>query len=489
LNISGKILGYKKFNDYFCTCLYLYAYTIMMKKFLAALCLLCCALPAGAGNSNPIVYQIDITKEIGATTWIYLRKGMLEANTLGAQAIIIHLNTYGGEVVYADSIRTRILNSKIPVIAFINNNAASAGALIALSCSKIYMRSGSSFGAATVVDQTGGQLPDKYQSYMRAIMRATAEAHGYDTVRQGADTTLRWRRDPRIAEAMVDNRIAIKGVIDSGRTLTFTTLEAIKHGYCNGKAETVEEVISQGFGYAQYELKQYTPSGFDDFMGFLSSTWLRGILIMIIVAGIYFELQSPGFGIPLVAAITAAFLYFAPLIFSGSTAGWEVLLFIVGIVLLALEIFVIPGFGIVGILGIIAIISGLTLSMIDNINFSFNFPGGPVMGALFIVLGCIVAGFILSVVISNRIGRKGSILRKVALEAEQETSKGFVGVPMEQVQLVGKSGRAATVLRPSGKVEIDNIYYDAISEHGFIEHDANVKVTRYEAGQVYVVPN
>jgi len=153
------------------------------------------------------------------------------------------MNTYGGEVLYADSIRTKILNSKIPVYVFVDNNAASAGALIAIACNKIFMRQGSSIGAATVVNETGAKMPDKYQSYMRATMRATAESHGKDTIINGKDTTYQWKRDPLIAEAMVDDRTVIPGIIDSGKTLTFTAQEAIKYHYCEGVAENVEEVI------------------------------------------------------------------------------------------------------------------------------------------------------------------------------------------------------------------------------------------------------
>lgn len=458
-----------------------------MRKVVIILLTFCYTLFLAKGESKTLVYQIDIRKDIGATTWLYLKKGFAEANKTGAKLIVIRLNTYGGEVVYADSMRTRILNSRIPVIAFIDNNAASAGALIAIACDKIYMRTGASFGAATVVDQTGGQLPDKYQSYMRATIRSTAEAHGKDTIINGKDTLIQWKRDPHIAEAMVDNRIVIPNVVDSGRTLTFTTNEAIKNRYCEGKAESVDDIISKQMGIKDYDLKIYKPSGFDDFLGFLNSSFVRGILIMIIIAGIYFELQTPGFGVPIIAAIIAAALYFAPLYLGGSAAGWEILMFLIGLVLLALEIFVIPGFGIAGISGIILIICGLTLSMIDNINLDFSkVPGGEIAIALFTVLISIAVAFGFSIYLSNKIGKKG-IFRRVALEAEQEISQGFVGVPTEPQQIVGKIGIAATVLRPSGKVMVENNFYDAVSEHGFIEQGTPIKVTRYEAGQVYVI--
>ena len=230
-----------------------------------------------------LVYKIDIKKEIDRTTQIYLHKGLAEAQSLGADAVLIHMNTYGGLVDAADSMRTAILYSPIPVYVFIDNNAASAGALISIACKKIYMRKGASIGAATVVSQTGEAMPDKYQSYMRSMMRATAEAHGQDTIINGSDTTYKWFRDPKIAEAMVDERITIPNLIDSGKTLTFTTDEAIKWGFCEGIAETPEEVITMYLHYDNYELKSFSPSWIDNLRGFLMSPVLQALLIMIII--------------------------------------------------------------------------------------------------------------------------------------------------------------------------------------------------------------
>jgi len=157
-------------------------------------------------RAGKLVYKFNIKENIAPAIWRQTKQAFDAAESLKADLFLIHMNTYGGTVVDADSIRTRILNSKIPVVVFIDNNAASAGALISLACDRIYMRTGSSFGAATVVNQTGEKMPDKYQSYMRATMRATAESHGKDTIINGQDTTYRWKRDPRIAEAMVDER-------------------------------------------------------------------------------------------------------------------------------------------------------------------------------------------------------------------------------------------------------------------------------------------
>lgn len=124
------------------------------------------------------VYIYKIFREIGSTSWVHTQEAFHEAEEIKAKCIILHLNTYGGQVVFADSIRTKILNSKIPVHVFIDNNAASAGALISIACDSIYMRPGANIGAATVVDQSGQQMPDKYQSYMRSTIRPQHKPRG-----------------------------------------------------------------------------------------------------------------------------------------------------------------------------------------------------------------------------------------------------------------------------------------------------------------------
>ena len=433
-------------------------------------------------EKQAVIYKIDIKKEINNTTRLYLRNGLNEANTLGADAVLIHLNTYGGLVDVADSMRTAILYNPIPVYVFIDNNAASAGALISIAAKKIYMRKGANIGAATVVNQTGEAMPDKYQSYMRSMIRSTAEAQGKDTIIQGNDTIIKWIRDPVIAEAMVDDRVVIPNLIDSGKVLTFTGEEAVKWGYCDGIAESTDEVITRYLGYTDYELQSYTPSLLDDMKGFLMSPILQSLLILIIIGGIYFELQTPGIGFPSAAAIIAAILYFAPLYIDGLAENWEIILFFVGVLLIAAEIFVIPGFGVAGVGGILFVITGLTVSLLNNTGFNFENVTIPEFGqATLTVLMGLGLSFMLMLWLSNKIGSKG-IFRKVALTTDLEESASSPVL----IDLIGKEGTAATVLRPSGKVWIDNEMYDGISESGFIEKGAPVKVTRFENAQVYV---
>ncbi len=443
-------------------------------------------------NSLPdtvLVYTFAIKENIAAPAWRTTQEAFEEAAELGADVMILHMNTYGGEVSAADSIRTKLLNSPIPVHVFIDDNAASAGALIAIACDSIYMRPGAKIGAATVVNQTGEQVPDKYQSYMRATMRATAEAHGKDTLIRGSDTLLVWHRDPAIAEAMVDPRLYVEGVSDTGQVLTFTATEAMTHGYCEGTAETLEGVIEQ-LGIESYELKTYAPSPMDKVIGFLINPVVSGVLIMIIIGGIYFELQSPGIGFPLAASILAALLYFAPLYLEGMAQHWELILFIVGVILIMVEIFAIPGFGVAGVAGIIAMITGLTLSLVDNVVFEEPEFTGEGLGALMRALSLVLVSVLLGLIFSLWSARKlltTSAFSNLSLKSEQRIEEGYVGVETAQQSLVGMTGIAHTVLRPSGKVMVGDKLYDAMSEYGLIEKGQPVKVIRYETGQVYVV--
>lgn len=418
------------------------------------------------------VYVIDIKEEIAPPVRRRVQKGFEEARRLNADLIILHMNTYGGMLDAADSIRTIILTSEIPVWVFIDNNAASAGALISIACDSIYMRPGANIGAATVVDQTGKPLPDKYQSYMRSMMRSTAEAKG---------------RDPQIAQAMVDPRISIPGIIDSTMVLTFTTSEAIKHGYCEGEVESIREILDK-YNYKNAQIITQRLSTLDKIIGFLIHPVVSGILILIIIGGIYFELQTPGIGFPLGAAVVAAIFYFAPLYLEGLAQHWEILVFIAGVILLAIEIFAIPGFGVAGISGIILMITGLTLSMVDNLGFEFSGQiAAQLLKAFFTVIIAAFVALVLSFWISKRIfSRPVPVLGHLALDTVQDKKEGYSIADTRYAQMVGKTGSAVTILRPAGKVAIDGEIFDAVATVGHIEKGDPIEVVRYENAQLFV---
>jgi len=420
-------------------------------------------------TTNLLIYELNIQEEIAPPVWHHTKKAFQEAETLNADIILIHMNTYGGMLDAADSIRTRILNSKIPVYVLIDKNAASAGALISIACDSIYMAPGASIGAATVVNQKGEVLPDKYQSYMRSIMRSTAEVNG---------------RNPDIAQAMVDPSIDVAGISDSGKVLTFTPSEAIKNGFCEAEVNTVKELLHHA-GIDHYDIKEQQLTATDKITGFLINPMISGLLIMIIIGGIYFELQTPGIGFPLAAAVTAALLYFAPLYLEGLANHWEILLFIAGLILLALEIFAIPGFGVTGFAGVLLITTGLTLSLVEHVGpgtLDYDFTG--LLKAAFLVIISMTLGILISIFLAKRLLESPSF--RFALNNRQLSSEGYTVAEKEYQSMIGKTGITQTQLRPAGKIIIDDNQYDAVSQVSYIEKNEQVKVTGYNNGQLIV---
>ena len=426
--------------------------------------------PNNTTDSEKRVFFFEIRDEIGPPSWRKTQKAIAQAIEQDADLIILTLNTYGGLVDAADSMRTKILNCPIPIFVLIENNAASAGALISIACDSIYMTPGSTIGAATVVNQEGQAVPDKYQSYMRKKMRATAEQTG---------------RNPDMAEAMVDPDKEVLGVSEKGKVLTFTSREAIEYGFCEAQVSSTKEVLARN-KINDYTKLEYSETFIDQIIALLINPAVSGILIILIIGGIYFELQSPGIGFPLIISVLAAVAYFAPLYIEGLAENWEIVVFIIGLLLIALEIFVIPGFGVAGISGIILTMGGLILSMVNNIGFNFepiNFD--KLLTAILVVL----VSSSLSVAGSIFLGVKllqSSLIGKLVLNSVQDSNEGFISVDQKQ-DLVGKQGITITVLRPSGKIEIEGELIDANALEGYIEEGSRVQVVKYETSQVTVV--
>lgn len=440
-----------------------------LRKFLfIQLILLLSATPL---LSQTKVYRFAIAESIAPPAWRITKEALAEADSGKADVLFLELDTYGGQVDMADSIRTALLRADIPVYVLIKNNAASAGALISLACDSIYMQPGSTIGAATVVDQSGTPVPDKYQSYMRSKMRATAEENG---------------RNPDMAEAMVDPDKYVAGVSDSGKVLTFTTSEAIKNGFCEGEAKTMNEAL-QLAGITDYTVTTYKQGNIDKIIGWLINPAISGVLILIMLGGIYFELQTPGIGFPIAASFIAAMLFFAPYYLEGLAENWEILLFFAGILLMAAEVFVIPGFGIAGASGIVLMVSALILSMVGNVGFDFE----PVDGtALFTSAATVLTSLSLSIVAVIALGLKllqSPLFLRLVLKAEQNADEGYVSNAELDDSWKGKTGVAATDLRPAGKVKINGVLMDAITEEGYIESGSNILITGVSNAQLKVI--
>ncbi|MBQ3733807.1 MAG: nodulation protein NfeD [Bacteroidales bacterium] len=444
----------------------------ILKTLLAAALLL---LGITVSAQQPKVYYYKIDDNISKPALRLTQKAVKEAEAGKFDYLMLELNTFGGELDAADKIRTLLLNTKVPTVVFINNNAASAGALISIACDSIYMMPGASIGAASVVNETGEIMPDKYQSYMRSLMRTTAQHNG---------------RDPNIAQAMVDPDVKIAGISDSGKVLTFTSEEAAKNGFCEGVVSSREEALSH-VSETPAEITEQELSAIDKIINFLVNPVVSGILIMCIVGGLYFELQAPGIGLPSIIAITAALLFFAPHYLEGLAAHWEILIFLAGLVLLMLEFFVVPGFGVTGISGIVLILVSLILTLVYNVGFKFKFnpefdASAYVSKMTILVLVSSLAGFFIALWLGKKLILAETRFGSLALRTKMESDQGFTSQDMRNEQYVGKEGTAQTILRPSGKVNIDGEILDATVEHGYVEAGEKVKVTRFENAQLFV---
>ncbi|MBY0432713.1 MAG: nodulation protein NfeD [Cyclobacteriaceae bacterium] len=441
-----------------------------MKVFAMGLFLSLISFGGLQAQNGPVVMVMEIKAEIDPRMLRYVKLSLEHAEKIKADYVIVEMDTYGGVLTDAKEIVDQIMAFKKPIWVFVNSDAASAGALISIACDSIYMAPGASIGAATVVEGAGGQAaPDKYQSYMRSIMRSTAEENG---------------RDPRIAEGMVDEKVVIDSVKQAGKVITFTTSEAIANGYCEAKVESIEEILARN-NVTNYKLEYYRLGTTEKIIAFFLNPFISGLLILVIIGGIYFELQTPGVGFPLFAAITALVLYLVPYYLNGLAEYWEILALFTGIILIILEIFVIPGFGVAGVLGIGMTVGSLILIMLNNDFFNFDFvPLGDIVVAMMATIGGLTGGALLLFFGGARLTQTKAF-RRMALTDTQEKEKGYTS-NFNEGPLTGKTGTAYTVLRPSGKVMIEDKIYDAFTRGEFVDKEEKIEVISVEGSSLRV---
>ncbi|MBL0309408.1 MAG: nodulation protein NfeD [Bacteroidetes bacterium] len=421
-------------------------------------------------GQNKIIYSYEIHQEITPSVSRLTKSAIEEAEKRNAAYLLIDMDTYGGLVDAADEIRTMLLKTKIPTIVFVRNNAASAGALISIACDSIYMSPGSTIGAASVVNQAGELMPEKYQSYMRKKMRATAEETG---------------RNPLIAEGMSDENLVIDSIKEKGKIITLSVKEAMRYGYCNGEVSDPEQIISKLKG-GPYIIEKHESSMAESIILWLVNPAVSGVLLLIIFGGIYFEFKAPGTFIPIAVSAMGAMLYFAPLYLEGLAANWEIIVFVAGVALIIVEIFVLPGFGVAGISGILLTVAALTLAMVRNIDFDFSLvPGASLATAFLTVTLAMAAPLVLLLLFGHQIFNSG-LFRRMADVAEMKTADGYSIKDNALQKLVGNRGVSVTDLRPAGKIEIDGERYDSISDGDFIAKGTGIKVIRVQASYLIV---
>lgn len=443
------------------------AFIVLMVLFLQQPVLFAQSQPDSSGpGSGVIIVPIEGMVDNGMAT--FLERSLAEAKAQNARGIILHINTFGGLLDAADKMRTQLIDSKLTTVAFIDKNAGSAGALIALACDSIYVAPGASVGAATVVEgQTGEKASEKYQSYMRGIMRATAEAKN---------------RDPRIAEAMVDERIVIEGLVDDKTLLTLSAEEAVKWGFADGIKDNLD-TVKQELGWTEGLMISMSEHWEESVLRFLANPVVSSILMLMMMGGLYFELQSPGVGFPGLISLIGATLFFAPLYILGLAQSWEIVLFVIGVILLVIEIFVIPGFGVAGFSGISLIVFSLGAALIGNVGLSF--PG---LQDLTRAIWTMVVTMMLAIGLIGSLSRylpESRSFNKLVL-SEVSGEGGAFSSTYDDGSLIGASGTAFTSLRPAGMVTVGGKKYDVTSDGEFIEKGTRVRIVSALGNRIIV---
>ena len=418
-------------------------------------------------QDNAKVYAIKKLEFQEINRWYaaYIKKAIKKAEEEGASLIILELDTPGGLLSSALSIKNYIIESDIPIVAYINKNALSAGALISLSCEAIYMSDGSIIGAATPVYMKGSEIEkasEKEISAMRAAMRSSAE---------------RSKKNVRIAEAMVDETIILSkrndGIdLDDKTLLTLSVEEALKVNIADGKANSIIDIIKLRNLSENSTIINVEEEKYDYILRFLINPAVLSALISIGIIGVYIELKTPGFGIGGVISIIAFSIFFFAQVFVGESGFLAPAIFFLGIVLLAIEIFVIPGFGITGILGILGIVAGIFMSFgINNI-----------AQATLVVFVSLIVDIILIIILARFILKSKGFKNIVALETDTAGYHSSVSYD----NLLGCEGITDTFFRPSGNIIINDKKYDAITEGEFINKGAKIKVILVEGNKIVI---
>lgn len=411
------------------------------------------------------VYVALIESEIDLGLAPYISRVVSDAENADADAIIFKINTFGGRVDAATQIKDAIIGTDLLTIAFINNRAISAGSLIALSCDKIIMVPGSSIGATTVVDQTGEKQSEKYQSYMRSEMRSTAERNG---------------RRTDIAQGMVDERIIVEGLVDSTQLITLTSEEAYNYGIADSLLENIDEVLA-AFDLEKSEIVIEKFNWAEGIVRFLNNPIISSILMMIGFFGLFAEIKSPGWGVPGTAALIALTLFFGSSYILQLASMVEILMFLIGLGLILLEVFVIPGFGIAGISGILLVVASLFLSLVGANPFID-------MEAVSMAIIQLTVALVVSIILIFLLAKflpKTNIFKKFVLSVEEKSEEGFKSHATSE-DMVSKTGKALTDLRPAGTAEIDGKRVDVVTDSEYIEKGSNIEVIEVEGIRVVV---
>ncbi|MDQ0156008.1 membrane-bound serine protease (ClpP class) [Robertmurraya andreesenii] len=413
-------------------------------------------IPYHGNANNEIVYVVPIEETVEKGLSAFLKRAVATAEEENAKAIIFEINTPGGAVDAAGEIGKLLSSANIKTVSFINKEALSAGAYIALNTDEIYMVPGSTMGAAAVIDTQGNAADQKAQSYWLSAMKGAAEQNG---------------RDPIFAQAMADSDIDLPEYdAPKGKLLTFTSDQAEEAGYSEGTVSSLNEVLAK-IGYPDAEVRSLDESFAEKLARFITHPIVVPILLSIGSLGLVLELYSPGFGIPGFMGLGSLLLFFYGHLVAG-LAGYEtIILFVLGIGFIILEFFI-PG-GIVGTIGFVSILGSIFLATDNFVHMAIS---------LLIAIGVAILASILMLKV---FGKNMKIFKKIILTDSTNTESGYVS-NKNRLELIGLEGYTFTDLRPSGTVIVQDERIDVVSEGSFILKDKRVRIIKVEGARIVV---
>ena len=446
------------------------------------------------------VYHIPIEGTIDLGLPPFIERSIAEAEENNARAIIFEVNTFGGRVDAATQIKDAILDSKVPTVAFINKRAISAGALISLSCEKVFMAGGATIGATTAVDMQGNKASEKVISYMREEMAATAEKRGRDTyiARGMVDEELEFPNKvikefindgedidtikTKVYYLVIDGDTVIVDDIEGrkqGNLITLTTEQSLKYKIADASLENFEAVLDT-LGFSNLAVNKTTENWSENFVRFLTNPVVASLLTTFGFLGILFELQSPGWGIPgSIGLICLALSLSASYIAELATMS-DLLVILMGMLFLMLEAFVFPGFGVAGVAGIIFILWGLYLLLLPDVPVGEEVLSQASNGLIIGIIGGLVG-----LVLLFRAMTKTKFWRDLTSPDIQKREDGYVA-SFGWEKLVGEEALTETDLHPSGWINVGNERVFALSEGNFIDKDVKVVILSVDGNRVVV---
>ncbi|MFP4057648.1 MAG: NfeD family protein [Candidatus Brocadiia bacterium] len=464
-------------------------------------------------GSGPKVVFIPLDGMVGEGMRHSVERRLAEAKELEPALIVFEMDTYGGLLASALEIADAIFDLERPrTVALVNDKAISAGSLISVACDQIVMSQSSEIGDCQVVTTSGEAVrSEKIDTVLRARFRTfcegkypialaeamvTQEFEVYQvTTRDGETQYLKGSEWENMTAVERQRYVAgsAKLILDSSTLLTMTDDEAREYGFSSATVSSRQELLDH-FGLADREVVVLDWNWSERFVRWLDRA--GPLLLMLGVLGILIELKTPGFGIPGILGLALVAVFFLGKHTAGLAEAWEILLFAIGVGLLAIELFVTPGFGVFGILGLLAMGASLLLALQP-----FVIPESPVDQRMFernlMKLGAVALGVFVGAIVIGRYLHRAPYLSKIVLatpSSSEPTSVSSSVSPAPSAQqeeqrataLVGKRGRAATMLRPAGRAEFDGEPLDVVTEGEYIQPGEPIEIFSVRGNRVVV---